>query len=120
MIKKSFVTLFRLTWDDSYFSVRENWFVNRESGMSYSSSLEGEEAAEEAYHLTNAPEELLSEDQKRLLNRLEFKGRSLSTGDVVKVEPVVRGSSFPEYYLCKSHGWEKYEGDTISLLKHLV
>jgi len=73
----------------------------REEGLTYKSSLDGEEAAEEAFHLTNAPEDYLDEDQKRLLKRLEFKGPSLSVGDVVRVEPIVR-TSLPEYFLCKS------------------
>lgn len=118
-IKKSIVTLFRLPINDFYFEDREKWYVERSSGLSFESSLDGEEAAEEAFHLTNAPEELLEEDQKRLLKRLEFKGSSLSTGDIVKVEPLVRGSCLPEYYLCKPFGWEKYEGDSIRLLKFL-
>ena len=123
-IKKSFITIYRRPkannrlMNQQDWENRENWFVNREEGLTYKSSLGGEEAAEEAFHLTNAPEDCLEEDQKRLLERLEFKGPSLSVGDIVRVEPIVR-TSLPEYYLCKSFGWEKFEGDVISLLKHL-
>lgn len=119
MIKNYLVTLFRLPHGNSYFEDREKWYVDRETGMSYYTDLSGEEAAEEAFHLTNAPEECLEEDQKRLLKRLEFRGPSLSTGDIVRVESTIRGSALAEYYLCKSRGWEKFDGDRFELLRHL-
>ena len=119
MVKKYLVTLFRLQQTDSYFTDREKWYVDRETGMSYYTNLAGEEAAEEAFHLTNAPEECLEEDQKRLLKRLEFRGPSLSTGDIVRIESTIRGSALAEYYLCKSRGWEKFDGDRFELLRHL-
>ena len=122
MIKKNQVTVFRLPWTTSHFDDREKWFVGRESGMSYYTDLEGEKAAEETFHLTNAPENLLTEDQKNILKEQNFKGHSLSAGDIVRVESVIRlpNNAFPEYYLCKSFGWEKYNDDPISLLKHLL
>jgi len=120
MIKYN-ITVYRAPWNSvAHFEDRENWFVVREPGFSYKSKHAGEEAAEEAFHLTNAPDECLEEDQKQLLKEQNFKGPSLSVGDVVRVEPVVRGFKLPEYYLCKSFGWEKYCGDTIQLLKHLL
>jgi hypothetical protein len=122
MTKKFNVTLFRLPWTTSHFEDREKWFIGRESGMSYYTDLGGEKAAEEAFHLTNAPSDLLTEEQKQILKEENFKGPSLSVGDVVRVESVIRlnTNSFPEYYLCKSFGWEKYNEDPISLLRHLL
>jgi len=121
MNKKFNVTLFRLPWTTSHFEDREKWFMNREPGMSYYTDLSGEQAAEEAFHLTNAPSELLTEEQKQILKNENFKGPSLSVGDVIRVESVLRmnKNSLPEYYLCKSFGWEKYNADSISLLKFL-
>jgi hypothetical protein len=122
MVKKFNVTLFRLPQTSSYFEDREKWFVDRESGMSYYTDLSGKEAAEEAFVLTNAPSEFLTEEQKQILKEENFKGPSLSVGDIVRVESVFRfnTNSFPEYYLCKSFGWEKYNDDTISLLRNLL
>lgn len=122
MMKKFHITLLRLPWTTSYFKDREKWFIDREYGMSYYTDLSGQEAAEEAFHLTNAPLELLSEEQKQILKEENFKGPSLSVGDIVRVESVIRlkNNSFPEYYLCKSFGWEKYNDDPIFLLKHLL
>jgi len=122
MVKKFNVTLFRLPQTSSYFEDREKWFVGRESGMSYYTDLSGKEAAEEAFVLTNAPSEFLTEEQKQILKEENFKGPSLSVGDIVRVESVFRfnTNSFPEYYLCKSFGWEKYNDDTISLLRNLL
>lgn len=118
---KSNVTVYRVSWSSPMFhDDREKWFVVRESGFSYKSKLKGEEAAEETFHLTNAPDECLEEEQKEILKEQQFKGPSLAVGDVVRVEPIVRGSAQPEYYLCKSFGWEKYGGDVIELLKHLL
>jgi len=119
---KSNVTVYRALWTPllRFNEDRENWYVERESGFSYQSKLKGEEAAEEAFHLTNAPEDCLEEDHKEILKEHQFKGPSLSVGDVVRVEPIVKRSKMPEYYLCKSFGWERYGGDVIQLLKHLI
>jgi hypothetical protein len=115
---KSIITVYQQPWEFRNWDSREEWFVERVEGISYKSSLTGEAAAEQAFHLTNAPESCLEEDEKILLEELNFKGRSLSVGDVVRVEPIVR-TSLPEYYLCKSMSWEKFGGDVISLLKYL-
>ncbi len=117
---KSRVTIYRLPWGLAYRDDRENWFQNRTQGLTFDSLQEGEKAAEEAFHLTNAPIECLEENQKELLETLQFKGPSLSVGDVVRVEPYLKQHSTPcEYYLCRSFGWEKFEGDVIQLIKHL-
>ena len=62
-----------------------------------------EALAEEAFHITNAPEELLSEPQKDW-ERIHRKNRapSLSVGDVVQVTHP-HGT---EFYLCRSSGWQ--------------
>jgi len=118
---KSNITIYRLPWDVSFnLNNRENWLQYREAGVSYDSNLDGEAAAEEAFELTNAPLEYLNESQQELLKSLEFKGPSLSVGDVVRVDPLIFwGPKLPEYYLCKSHGWEKYDGDSIKLIAFL-
>jgi len=120
MIKSS-VTVFRLPCTKLTYETREEWFQDRQSGFSYQSKFEGEEAAEEAFELTNAPEDYLTEEQQQILEEQSFKGPSTSVGDIIKVEPIVRGTKakLSEYYLCKSRGWEKFEGDIIKLLRHL-
>lgn len=119
-MKKNEVTLYRLQWGMVCdYKNRENWYQPRISGMIYYTDLEDEKAAEEAFHLTNAPEECLSEEHKNLLSKQNFKGPCLSVGDVVRVEPVLRGYCLANYYLCKSFGWEKYEGDRLKLLRYL-
>jgi len=120
-MKKTEITLFRLPWNVSTLrNERENWFQDRVSGLSYYTDLEGEQAAEEAFHITNAPEDYLTDDQKEVLLKHNFKGPSLLVGDVVRVESVVRGRDLPEYYLCKSFGWEKFDGDRFHFLRHLI
>ena len=117
---KSTVTIYKLPWGTSYHNDRENWHIDRQDGFTYVSDLDGKDAAEEAFHLTNAPTECLDEKQQYILQLADFKGPSLSVGDIVRVAPYIKPSSTsPEYYLCKSFGWEKYEGDVIELLKHL-
>ena len=118
---KSNITVYRAPWNNIVrFDDRENWYIAREPGISYRSKLIGENAAEEAFHLTNAPEDCLEDEHKEIIKEQQFKGPSMSVGDIVRVEPVVKGSKMPEYYLCKSFGWEKYEGDVIQLLKCLL
>jgi hypothetical protein len=117
-VNKSLITIYQQPWESRNWDSREDWLVERLEGISYKSDLCGEAAAEQAFHLTNAPENCLNDEEKILFKSLNFKGPSLSVGDVVRVEPIVR-TSLPEYYLCKSFGWEKFTGDTITLLKYL-
>lgn len=118
---KSVVTLYRRPWGTFVtLDEREKWFAKREIGFSYTSELDGEAAAEEMFHVTNAPIELLTEDQQNMLKLLHFNGPSLSVGDIVRVESYLKKHSTPsEYYLCKSFGWEKYGGDVIDLIKYM-
>ena len=117
---KSTVAIYKLPWSKDYHNVREDWFIDRQEVFLFHSERDGEAAAEEAFHLTNAPEEILTEDQKAILAQNEFKGPSLSVGDIVKVTSYPRiPSEMPDYYLCKSFGWEKFTGNPIQLLKHM-
>ena len=119
-MNKSVVTLYRLPWGSVVdWERREEWYAVRNEGMTYKTSLVGEDAAEEAFHLTNAPEECLSDEHKFLLKSLDFKGPSLSVGDMVRVAPIVY-NGVSEYYLCKSQGWEKFHGDIFKMLRYLT
>lgn len=95
---KSDVTIYKLLWDDNLFEDREKWFADRQEAFNYKSELEGEEACEEAFNATEAP--------------------PIAVGDVVRIETLVKGLKLADYYLCKSDGWEKFEGNIIQLLKH--
>ena len=72
-----------------------------------------EALAEEAFHITNAPEELLSEPQKEW-ERIHRKNLapSLSVGDVVQVTHEFN----TEFYLCRSSGWEVGYDENIGYL----
>lgn len=116
---KSTVSIYRLPWTADSFKIREEWYVDRQEVFVYHSELEGEKAAEEAFHITNAPDECLNDNQKAILAMNDFKGSSLSVGDVVKVTTQPRNpNELPKYYLCKSFGWEEFTGDQIQLLRH--
>jgi hypothetical protein len=59
-----------------------------------------EEVAELVFHITNAPEEMLSEEMLSIAKEFRALGNySLSTGDVVEVD----GTKF----LCESFGWKE-------------
>lgn len=118
---KSNITVYSLSPENGFnLKRREDWFQHREETLSYDSTLDGEKAAEEAFELTNAPLECLSESQQELYKTLNLKGPSLSVGDIVRVDPLIPwGPKCPEYYLCKSFGWEKYSGDQIKLIMYL-
>ena len=119
---KSKITCFKMPWTLNISKDRENWYSKREEYFSYNSHKTGEKAAEEAFHLTNCPIESL--ENKYLLKLVQkFHGPSLSVGDIVKVDRYMRQTGdnhIPEYYLCKSIGWEKFEEDIIELNKYLV
>ena len=62
----------------------------------------GEETAELVFHITNAPEELLSEEELKVANAFRAKDNySLSTGDVVEVDG--------DYFLCEPAGWRQID-----------
>lgn len=60
-----------------------------------------EALAEKVFHLTNAPEECLSEADQELVKG--YKGPSLSVGDVV----VVNDNGVHHRFLCLPCGWER-------------
>ena len=60
----------------------------------------GEEVAELMFHILNAPEEMLSEEEIEIANDFRAPGNySLSTGDIVEVDGV--------QFLCESFGWKE-------------
>jgi hypothetical protein len=81
------------------------WNLPRKPTFRYSTDKVGEAAAEEAFFLTNAPLEMLTEKQATLLKH--YKGHSLSVGDSVTVE--YSDTNTIEEYLCDSIGWKKKE-----------
>lgn len=117
---KSKITVYKYPWNLSYKSERENWYQDREEYFSFGTILEGEKAAEFAFTITNAPTETLDEKALELVK--DFHGPSVSVGDIVKVDRYIRypgDNHTPEYYLCKSFGWEKFDEDVIELNKFL-
>lgn len=76
------------------FTPRED--LNRSNLFSYKTELSGEDAAEEAFHLTNIPSGYLTDDQKEKVEGYKFS--SLSVGDIVEVND--------EKFLCMPSGWK--------------
>ncbi len=63
----------------------------------------GAEGAEELFHITNAPEEMLNERQLPIARDIYSKRiYSISVSDVVQIDN--------EYFLCNSVGWTKLKG----------
>lgn len=62
-------------------------------GGTFETNLEGEEAAEEAFDLTNNPGRQEEREEKY------GRGRSVSSGDIIEVDGVK--------FVCMSIGWEK-------------
>ena len=77
----------------------------RVSVLEYQSSMEADEAAEEAYIFTNFPGFLLLNERLTNLRQQYYSRvkRSLCAGDIV----VVDGESF----LCLNDGWKKLQYD---------
>lgn len=78
-----------------------DWSLPRNHHYTYLTEAKGSDAAEQAFHIFNAPEEWLEEWQKYIARG--YSGPSLSVGDVVEVDG--------EEYLCCSMGWEKRNKD---------
>ena len=72
-----------------------NWDLPRKFVLEYTSKEIGETAAEEAFKIFNAPEEMLDEDERCIAQ--QYNGHSLSVGDVVEVDGLE--------YLCAGQGW---------------
>ena len=79
--------------------------VDREFALWYYSDKTGKAAAEEAFHISNAPNELLTDKQKHIRQR--WKGRSLSVGDVVTVIEQSDEQIVTQRYLCCACGWKQ-------------
>ena len=118
-MKNNIVSIYRSKDSFLKYEDRENWYRDRLECFEFYTSKKGTKAAEEAFVITNAPEEVLTKSQKQILKENNFKGPSLSVGDVVRISSKL-DRDLPEYYLCKSFGWEKFEGNRIQLLKHLT
>jgi hypothetical protein len=76
-----------------------DWDLPRNHTFTYFTDKDGERAAEECFHITNAPYESLNEFEKHIADLFRAtKTMSLSVGDVVRVGDEVE-------YLCASEGW---------------
>ena len=78
-----------------------DWDLPRKHTYTYFSSKDGEAAAEQAYHIFNAPDSMLNDYEKSIAEEARSKAfgmHSLSVGDVVRVGNEVE-------YLCASQGW---------------
>lgn len=76
-----------------------DWDLPRKHVYTYLTDAKGQEAAEEAFHIFNAPESMLKEWQKFIAKG--YSGPSLSVGDLVEVDG--------KDYLCCSVGWKRRE-----------
>lgn len=103
------VTLLQQTYFNPLRQTDNPWAIRRHITSTFvlevkpTSSNVWEALAEEAFHITNAPEELLSKSQKQW-ERIHRKNHapSLSVNDVVQVTHP-HGT---EFFLCRSSGWE--------------
>ena len=78
-----------------------DWSLPRKHVYTYLTEAEGSDAAEQAFHIFNAPESMLEEWQQYIAKG--YSGPSLSVGDIVEVNG--------EDYLCCSMGWKKRSED---------
>lgn len=73
-----------------------DWTLPRNHVCTYVTEAQGSNAAEQAFHMFNAPEHMLDPWQVCIVQ--SYTGPSLSVGDVVQVNAVE--------YLCCSAGWQ--------------
>ena len=79
---------------------REDKNAERKTVLEYHSTLTGEAGAEQAFQLSNAPDEFLSDTEIGMRIAAGMRRvRSLSVGDFVMVDG--------ETFLCAGCGWEK-------------
>jgi hypothetical protein len=90
----------RMDRSQGQFAFTSDWNLPRKCTFTYFTDKDGEAAAEEAYHITNAPGACLeSEFEQHIAAQFRAaKTMSLSVGDVVRVGDRVE-------YLCASQGW---------------
>ena len=74
-----------------------DWSLPRKHVYTYLTEAKGSDAAEQAFHIFNAPESMLAEWQRYI--QQGYSGPSLSVGDIVEVNG--------EDYLCCSMGRKK-------------
>lgn len=74
------------------------WELPRKFAVWWYTDLEGEEAAEQAFHILNAPDEFLTDTDR--YKKGDYVGPSLSVGDLVTINET-------EEYLCVGTGWQK-------------
>lgn len=72
-----------------------DWNLPRKFAIAYTTPLNGEDAAEQAFFILNAPTDYLNEYEQQIA--ANYKGHSLSVGDIVEVD----GKEF----LCSGIGW---------------
>jgi hypothetical protein len=82
-----------------------DWDLPRKHVYTYLTDAKGQEAAEEAFHIFNAPEDMLKEWQKFIAKG--YSGPSLSVGDLVEVDG--------KDYLCCSVGWKRREENCLPM-----
>jgi hypothetical protein len=83
------------------YAFTSSWDLPRKHTYTYFTSKDGEAAAEQAYHIFNAPESMLNDFERHIASEARSKAfnmHSLSVGDVVRVGDEVE-------YLCASEGW---------------
>lgn len=73
-----------------------HWDLPRNHRCTYLTEAKGLNAAEQAFHMFNAPMDWLEEWQQYIAQN--YSGPSLSVGDIVQVDAVE--------YLCSSRGWQ--------------
>jgi hypothetical protein len=111
-------TLFQTIYTPLLRKEENPWYIQRQRTATLSlevkptqTSWEG--IAEEAFHITNAPESLLSEEQQRIEQSVRpHLTHSLSVGDVVQVTHAY-GS---EFFLCRSSGWQQARPEDLQSL----
>jgi hypothetical protein len=91
---------------NSRYAFEADEFAARKTVFDYDLTNETERSAEEiaelVFHMTNAPKEMLSEQELKFASAFRDKGNySLSTGDIVEVDG--------EHFLCESIGWRKVD-----------
>lgn len=77
---------------------RKFGYDDQEFTFSIAGRIQGEDVCETAFHLTNAPHEILDEHMQEIANRYHPR-RSVSVGDVIEVHN--------EFWQCESCGWSK-------------
>jgi hypothetical protein len=99
------VIIHRQDWDAvarmNAFSTRgRDVNLPRERVYEYFTDKYNEDACEEAFVLTNAPDEVLTEHQR--LIRADYRGPSVSVGDMIEV---ISDEGVTDKYICDSVGW---------------